>query len=111
MAPDVAADLRSGGSARPELLPEDSVCGWVAGIELALARHTLGVSVLALACFAVTRGTDPHGGMYAFVLGGYLLPFAAALWLAGAGLRRRWRLGWLLQALPPAVFFAWKLAV
>ena len=70
-----------------------------------------GIAIMALLLYAASRDSDPHGGLMALVIGGYLLPFSAAFALAAVGWQRRWPVRVLLQFLPVAVFYLWKLAV
>ena len=73
-----------------------------------LAYAVLALSSLLLLVWWSGRGEEPHGGVFAFVAGAYLLPYALALAITARALRRGWRWAWLYLALPVVVGVAWS---
>ena len=76
-------------------------------LEAGLARleRTIGAALsvmglLFLGMWWTGRATDRHGLIFVFLGALIIGPVGALLWLAGQGLRRGWRVRWLLQALP-----------
>ncbi len=73
---------------------------------LLLVDRALGYLLTVAGAFLVylwldgRNGSDPHGGIFAFIFAAWITPAGLLFLVAGAAVSRRWAAPWLIQLLP-----------